>query len=136
MTAVTRRFNVVGAVILSEDRVLAAQRGVSASLPNKWEFPGGKVEDGESQQGALAREIREELLVDITVGDEIVSTTHHYEFGVVMLTTFYCALRSGVPQLTEHAAMRWLTPNELFSVEWAPADLPAVRRIHSDLRPG
>lgn len=100
-----------------------------------WEFPGGKVEHGESPQAALAREIREELLVDITVGDEIVATTHDYEFGVVTLTTFYCALRSRVPQLTEHAAMRWLSPDDLFSVEWAPADLPAVQRIHSDLRP-
>lgn len=132
----TRRFNVVGAVIVSEERVLAAKRGPAGSLPNMWEFPGGKVEDGESPQGALAREIREELLVDIKVGEEIVSTTHDYEFGVVTLTTFYCELRSGVPQLTEHAALCWLTPDQLFSVEWAPADLPAVGRIHSDLRAG
>ena len=131
----TRRFNVVGAVILSKDQVLAARRGPSGSLPYMWEFPGGKVEDGESPQGALAREIREELLVDITVGKEIVSTTHAYEFGVVTLTTFYCGLRSGIPRLTEHVDMRWLRPDELFSVEWAPADLPAVEQIQSDLRP-
>ncbi|MBW9110666.1 (deoxy)nucleoside triphosphate pyrophosphohydrolase [Microbacterium ureisolvens] len=132
----TRRFNVVGAVIVSDERVLAAKRGPSGSLPNMWEFPGGKVEDGESPREALAREIGEELLVDVRVGEEIVSTTHDYEFGVVTLTTYYCELRSGTPQLTEHAALRWLTPDELSSVEWAPADLPAVERVRSDLRTG
>nr|WP_137843736.1 (deoxy)nucleoside triphosphate pyrophosphohydrolase [Microbacterium sp. 2FI] len=132
----TRRFDVVGAVIVSEGRVLAAQRGPSASLPNMWEFPGGKIEHGESPRVALAREIREELLIDITVGEEVVSTTHEYEFGIVTLTTFYCELLSGVPRLTEHAAMCWLAPSQLLSVEWAPADLPAVDRIRSDLRAG
>lgn len=130
----TRRFNVVGAVIVNNERVLAAKRGPGGSLPHMWEFPGGKIEDGESPQEALAREIGEELLVDVRVGEEIVSTTHDYEFGVVTLTTYYCELRSGTPRLTEHAALRWLTPDELSSVEWAPADVPAVERVRSDLR--
>ena len=130
----TRRFNVVGAVIVNNERVLAAKRGPGGSLPYMWEFPGGKIEDGESPQEALAREIGEELLVDVRVGEEIVSTTHDYEFGVVTLTTYYCELRSGTPRLTEHAALRWLTPDELSSVEWAPADVPAVERVRSDLR--
>jgi 8-oxo-dGTP diphosphatase len=131
---VTRRFNVVGAVIVNNERVLAAKRGPGGSLPHMWEFPGGKIEDGESPQEALVREIGEELLVDVRVGEEIVSTTHDYEFGVVTLTTYYCELRSGTPRLTEHAALRWLTPDELSSVEWAPADVPAVERVRSDLR--
>ena len=130
----TRRFNVVGAVIVNNERVLAAKRGPGGSLPHMWEFPGGKIEDGESPQEALAREIGEELLVDVRVGEEIVSTTHDYEFGVVTLTTYYCELRSGTPRLTEHAALRWLTADELSSVEWAPADIPAVERVRSDLR--
>ncbi|WP_341800399.1 (deoxy)nucleoside triphosphate pyrophosphohydrolase [Microbacterium ulmi] len=126
----------MGAVIVSDERVLAAKRGSSGSLPNMWEFPGGKVEDGESPQEALAREISEELLVDIRVGEEILTTIHDYEFGVVTLTTYYCKLRCGTPQRTEHAALRWLTPDELSSVEWAPADVPAVERVRSDLRTG
>jgi 8-oxo-dGTP diphosphatase len=133
---VTRRFNVVGAVIVSEGRVLAAKRGPSGSLPNMWEFPGGKVELSESPQQALAREIREELLVDIRVGEEILSTIHEYEFGIVNLTTYYCELPSGIPRLTEHAALCWLSPDEFSCVEWAPADVPAVERVRSDLRTG
>jgi 8-oxo-dGTP diphosphatase len=130
----TRRFNVVGAVIVRDERVLAAMRGPSGSLPNMWEFPGGKIEDGESPQEALAREIGEELLVDIRVGDEILTTVHDYEFGVVTLSTYYCELRGGTPQPTEHAAIRWLAPDELASVEWAPADVPAVERVCLDLQ--
>ena len=130
----TQRLHVVGAVIVNNERVLAAKRGPGGSLPHMWEFPGGKIEDGESPQEALVREIGEELLVDVRVGEEIVSTTHDYEFGVVTLTTYYCELRSGTPRLTEHAALRWLTPDELSSVEWAPADVPAVERVRSDLR--
>lgn len=132
----TPRFNVVGAVIVNNERVLAAKRRPGGSLPHMWEFPGGKIEDGESPREALAREIGEELLVDVRVGEEIVSTTHDYEFGVVTLTTYYCELRSGTPRLTEHAALRWLAPDELLSVEWAPADLPAVEQVHSDLGTG
>ena len=130
----TRRLNVVGAVIVSEERVLAAKRGPAGSLPNMWEFPGGKVEDGESPQEALAREILEELLVEIRVGEQVITTTHDYEFGAVTLTTYYCELRSGDPQLTEHAAVCWLAPEELLSVEWAPADIPTVERVRADSR--
>ncbi|KRA24084.1 DNA mismatch repair protein MutT [Microbacterium sp. Root61] len=128
----TRRIIVVGAVIVSEGRVLAARRGPGRSLPGAWEFPGGKIEDGESPQEALAREVLEELRIAIRVGDKIITTTHEYEFGVVTLTTYYCEPLSGVPQLTEHSAVRWLAPDELPSVEWAPADVPAVERIRSD----
>jgi 8-oxo-dGTP diphosphatase len=127
-----RRIIVVGAVIVNDGRVLAAQRRPGGSLPGAWEFPGGKIETGESPQEALAREIREELKVDVNVGSEILSTTHVYEFGIVTLTTFYCELVSGVVQLTEHTAVRWLAPEDLLSVEWAPADVPAVERIRSD----
>jgi len=94
-----------------------------------WEFPGGKIEPGESAREALRREIDEELNCQIDVGSQIVTTTHEYDFGVVTLTTFYCELVSGEPTLTEHAAIKWLAPEQLDSIEWAPADIPAVEQI-------
>lgn len=125
---------VVGAVVLSDGKVLCVQRGPNGSLPGLWEFPGGKVEPGESPREALAREIDEELRCQVTVGDEITTTMHEYDFGIVHLTTFYCELDQGVPQLTEHANMLWVTPDDLRTVEWAPADIPAVAVIEERFR--
>lgn len=94
-----------------------------------WEFPGGKIEPGETPRAALEREIVEELDCVITVGDEVTTTTHEYEFGIVTLTTFYCRMIKGTPRLTEHQAIEWLKPSQLVTLNWAPADLPAVRAI-------
>lgn len=128
-----KEIHVVGAVVVEGGLVLCARRGDRGSLPGLWEFPGGKIEDGESPEAALEREIAEELGCRITVGTEITTTTHVYEFATVTLTTYYCRLTSGVPIPSEHSAIRWLTPTELSSVEWAPADVPAVRVIQADL---
>lgn len=124
-----KRINVVGAVIKHEGRILCAQRGPTGSLPGMWEFPGGKIEPGETPREALEREISEELRCLVTVGDRVTTTDHEYDFGIVSLTTFYCDLISGAPALTEHKEVRWLPPSELGSLTWAPADVPAVQLI-------
>lgn len=129
---VERTIDVVGAVITKDGLVLCAQRGHNGNLPGLWEFPGGKIEHGESKHAALEREITEELRCTVEVGREVTTTTHEYEFRVVTLTTFYCRLVAGAPQLTEHASILWLRPDELGTVEWAPADLPTVARIQAD----
>lgn len=128
-----KQIDVVGAVIVQDGKVLCAQRGPDGYLPYMWEFPGGKIEAGETSREALQREIDEELLCVVEVGDQVEVTTHEYDFAVITLTTFYCALLQGEPQLTEHAQVRWATPDDLSALDWAPADVPAVKRIQKDL---
>ncbi|WP_119698619.1 (deoxy)nucleoside triphosphate pyrophosphohydrolase [Microbacterium halotolerans] len=126
-----RQINVVGAVIFQNGLILCAQRG-SGPLTGLWEFPGGKVEPHETAREALRREITEELTCAVDVGDEITTTTHEYDFGIVSLTTFVCALVSGSPQLTEHSEIRWLTPFQLAEIQWAPADIPTVQLLETN----
>lgn len=122
---------VVGAVIVRDGLILAAQRGEGRALPGLWEFPGGKVEPGEAPEECLRREVWEELGCRIKVGAPLTRTLHRYSFGWVDLATYWCTLLDGEPSTTEHAALLWATPGELAGLEWAPADLPAVAQISS-----
>lgn len=128
-----KHIHVVGAVILENGKVLCAQRGATKTLAYKWEFPGGKIEEGETAQEALKREIEEEMQCSIEIGDAIETTVHEYDFGFIHLSTFYCYLKNGHPTLTEHVSIQWLSPNELMSLDWAPADIPAVIKIQENL---
>lgn len=126
-----KHLNVVGAVIVHDGMVLCAQRGTAGTLGGYWEFPGGKIDPGETPRAALIREILEELGCVVSVDAELTTTTHAYDFGDVTLTTFWCELQSGTPTLLEHAQMRWLAPTELGTLDWAPADIPTVNLIAS-----
>lgn len=121
---------VVGAVIVGDDGlVLAAQRSASMSQPGRWEFPGGKVEPGETPQQALARELDEELDCRVDIGARVATTTHADAAVTVRLTTFLCTLRGGMPRRREHSALRWMPAAELDTLHWAPADVPAMRKV-------
>ncbi|MED3575472.1 (deoxy)nucleoside triphosphate pyrophosphohydrolase [Cytobacillus praedii] len=124
-----KNIHVVGAIIIDNNKILCAQRGPDKSLPLKWEFPGGKIEAGESAQEALKREISEEMNCQIEIGEQVDHTVYEYDFGIVHLTTFSCKLIEGKPELTEHVAIKWLPPSELASLDWAPADIPAVEKL-------
>ena len=128
-----RLIHVVGAVIIKDGLVLCAQRPPGRALAGLWEFPGGKIENAESKEEALRREISEELGCVVDVGREVATTSHEYEFGTVVLTTFYCVLTNGIPEPIEHSDFRWIAPDDLGSVEWAPADIPAVQVISKGL---
>ncbi len=128
-----KRINVVGAVLTQGTKVLAAQRGEGMSLAGMWEFPGGKIEQGETPQEALRRELQEELLCTAEIGEKVTTTEHDYDFGTVILTTFFGTIVNQEPTLTEHAEVRWVEASALSELPWAPADVPAVELVTAHL---
>ncbi|MDO5502509.1 MAG: (deoxy)nucleoside triphosphate pyrophosphohydrolase, partial [Actinomycetia bacterium] len=120
---------VVGAVIVRDGLILCARRGGTGPMAGLWEFPGGKVEPDESPLEALVREIEEELGCAISVGNEVTTTTHAYNFATITLTTYWSEIVSGEPEPTEHAEIRWLAPADLSTLDWAAADIPAIAII-------
>ncbi|MGY3702983.1 DNA mismatch repair protein MutT [Vagococcus martis] len=125
-----KNINVVGAIIIKEGKVFCCQRGLEKSLPGKWEFPGGKIESGETKEQALVREIKEELLISVQLEEkEFASVSFDYDFGRVNLSTFICHLESGEPQLTEHLQSKWVSFDKLTQLDWAPADIPIVEKL-------
>ena len=122
--------DVVGAVIQDESgRILCALRSSTMSMPEMWEFPGGKIEPGEHPEASLKREIMEELTCDIEVFELVEDTTYPYPAVTVRLRTFFARVSAGTPTPREHAELRWLEPDQLQTLRWAPADIPAVERL-------
>jgi 8-oxo-dGTP diphosphatase len=123
--ATRKKIRVVGGAWLREGRVLAAKRGPGRARAGTWELPGGKVERGESDADALRRELREELGVEVQVGELIGSSVSEEPDATVELFA-YVVSADGEPSPTEHAELRWLGPDTLRSVDWAPADVPLL----------
>ncbi|ANB56260.1 NUDIX domain protein [Anoxybacillus sp. B7M1] len=118
---------VVGAVIYDEqDRILCALRSPHMALPDLWEFPGGKIEEGEKPEETLVREIREELGCTIKVYEKIEEVHHEYPNVIVNLLTYKAKIIEGEPKAKEHAELKWVPTQDLRSLEWAPADIPTV----------
>jgi 8-oxo-dGTP diphosphatase len=125
---------IVGAAIVLDGKVLGCERAEPPESAGRWEFPGGKVEPGESDHDALVRECEEELGVTITVGERIgpdVPLAH----GRAVLRVWISQIVRGEPQALEHASLRWLAPDEFNSVPWLPADAPIVAELARVLRP-
>ena len=111
---------VVAAIIEADGKIFATQRGYGPQKDG-WEFPGGKIEPGETPEAALEREIREELDAEITVGEKLVQVEYDYPDFHLSMGCYRCILSSGHLTLKEHEAARWLAPSELSAVAWLPA---------------
>ncbi|EMN7732527.1 MULTISPECIES: (deoxy)nucleoside triphosphate pyrophosphohydrolase [Bacillus cereus group] len=125
-----RRISVVGAVIFNENNeVLCALRSPTMTLPNYWEFPGGKIKNGEEPQVALVREIKEELGCSITVDEKVEEIEYEYETIIVHLTTYKAQILEGIPKALEHTELKWVRVKDLNNLNWAPADIPTVESL-------
>ena len=123
-----KHVEVVAAIIQRDGLVYATQRGYG-EWNDWWEFPGGKVEPGESCEAALIREIREELTVEIQVEQRLCTVEYDYPAFHLVMHCYFCKLASGHLTLLEHEAARWLSPQELDAVEWLPADKVVVEKL-------
>ena len=123
-----KTIRVVAAIILHEGTVFATQRGYGA-FKDGWEFPGGKIEENETPQEALVREIREELDTEIAVGDLFDTVEYDYPDFHLSMKCYICTVVSGNLVLKEHEAARWLNRENLDSVDWLPADLDLIRKL-------
>ena len=123
-----KTIRVVAALIVQDGRIFATQRGYGA-MKDGWEFPGGKIEPGETPQEALAREIREELDAQVAVGNLFETVEYDYPQFHLSMACYFCTIESGKLVLKEHEAAKWLAPEELESVDWLPADRELVRHL-------
>jgi len=117
------------AVIVVRDKVLVVQRGENMSMPNKWEFPGGKIEPNETEQDCILREIKEELNIEIQLIQKLNPSTFHYPNQSIQLIPFLANHTSGELQLTEHKNHQWLEKKELIKLDWAEADIAIVKEF-------
>ena len=127
-----KSIKVVAAVIRKGNYVFATQRGYG-EYKDWWEFPGGKIEEGETPEYALVREIKEELDSDITVGKFLTTVEHDYPSFHLSMDCYWCNVKSGKLTLLEHEAAKWLPLDDLWQVNWLPADVKVVEAIEKSI---
>ncbi|MCL6477396.1 MAG: (deoxy)nucleoside triphosphate pyrophosphohydrolase [Peptococcaceae bacterium] len=122
---------VTAAIVIKDGQVLIAKRKAGKRLASFWEFPGGKLEDGETPEECLKREMKEELGIEVNVGQYFGESIYHYEYGTVQLLGFWASWESGDIRPRVHDEVRWVPPDHLDEYIFAPADLPFVKKLKS-----
>lgn len=123
-----KSIEVVAAIIINDGKIFATQRGYG-EFKDGWEFPGGKMEAGESPEEALKREIREELATDVEVGSLLHTVNYDYPNFHLTMHCFICTIAAGKLTLLEHESAKWLTKDTLYTVDWLPADIEVVKKL-------
>ena len=127
-----KTIQVVAAVIIQDEKVFATQRGYG-EFKDGWEFPGGKIEKGESPQEALIREIDEELNVSVSVGGLLDTVEYDYPTFHLSMKCYLCTIESGELVLKEHKNAKWLDKKQIYSVDWLPADISLIKKLEDIL---
>lgn len=122
---------VCGVILDGRSGFLACRRAPGTTLGGLWEFPGGKIDAGESPQVALQRELREELGIETRIGAALRPVEWQYDHAAIRLHPFLCTIEQGEPQPLEHAAIRWCGHAEAADLDWAPADLPVLEELRA-----
>lgn len=128
-----KSIEVVAGIITDSGKIFATQRGYG-DYKDFWEFPGGKMEPGETPQQALARELREELSVEVDVGEFVCTVEYDYPGFHLTMHCFYCSVTGGTLTLLEHEAARWLDMEQIHSVDWLPADVVVVNALEKNMK--
>ena len=124
--------NVTAAILRRQNEILIARRPIGDQLEKKWEFPGGKVEDGETPEKCLSRELQEELDIETAVGAHLISNEHHYDHCSICLMAYEVVLVNGTPAPGFHDKIKWVAIENLDNYDFAPADLPIVSFLLDD----
>jgi 8-oxo-dGTP diphosphatase len=123
---------VTAAILEKDSQIIIAQRKSGDHLSGLWEFPGGKIEPGETPEECLARELKEEFDIDVSIGEFIGSNVHHYDHISIELMAYRAAWLSGSITMNDHNAYRWVTVDQLSEYDFAPADVPFVEMLCAD----
>lgn len=126
-----KNIEVVAAIIFYEDKILCVQRGINKLdyISKKYEFPGGKMEIGETKEQTIKREIFEELKMKIIVKEEFLTVKHQYPDFLLTMHSFICSCKDQNPTLTEHIDFKWLKKEDLINLDWAAADIPIMEKL-------
>nr|WP_303211923.1 (deoxy)nucleoside triphosphate pyrophosphohydrolase [Methanobrevibacter smithii] len=127
-----KEIKVVAAIIQKENKILATKRGYGEFI-NMWEFPGGKIESDETKEQALVREIKEELNIEINVDKFAIDIEYQYPNFYLFMSCFMCSIKEGSIELLEHNDGKWITKEELNTLNWLPADIDAVNYLKENM---